>query len=197
MPSWIVLIRGINVGGRVLPMARLVDLVAKAGCTNIRTYIQSGNVVCTSPLADGAVLGERIGKAILASEGYEPAVMTLSRDELAAAVAGNPYPTTVPKELHLFFLAAPPPDPSLAALAPYKLPTEHYTLRGRTLYLHATSGFGTSKLAAKFEKLAKVSATARNWATVTALLALADAAPAPKKSAPKKRVPKKPAPKKR
>jgi uncharacterized protein (DUF1697 family) len=172
--TWIVLLRGINVGGHgMLPMKRLVELMEKAGCTNVRTYIQSGNAVCTSKLADPRKLGDKIGKAILASQGFEPKIMVLSLAELQAAATANPYPTAIPKALHLFFLAGPPPDPSLAALAPHKLPHENYTLIGTTFYFYVTEGIGTSKIAARFEKLAKVAATARNWNTVQALLALA------------------------
>lgn len=188
--NWVVLIRGINVGGRVLPMKRLVELMEKAGCSNVRTYIQSGNAVCTSKLANAAILGNKIAKAILASEGYEPKVMVLSLADLTAAAKANPYPTTVPKALHLFFLTAPPADKSLAALLPHKVATEQYTLVGNTFYFFSPGGFGPSKLAAKFEKLAKVDATARNWNTVEALLALAasdtvapDAPAAPRKRA--------------
>ena len=178
MHTWIVLIRGINVGGRVLPMKRLVELVEAAGCTNVRTYIQSGNVACASKSADAGSLATKIGRAILASEGYEPKVMVLSRAAFAAAAAANPYPTTNPKAVHLFFLAAPPADPTLAALAPYKAPGEEYTLVGSTFYFYTPDGFGPSKLATKFERLAKVDATARNWSTVEALLALASSSAA-------------------
>ncbi len=174
MPTWIVLIRGINVGGRVLPMKRLVELMETAGCSDVRTYIQSGNAVCKSKTSDATTLGTKIGKAILASEGYEPKVMVLSKEALAAAAKGNPYPTTVPKAVHLFFLAAPPADPSLAALVPHKIASEKYTLDGNVFYFYSPDGLGGSKLATKFEKLAKVDATARNWNTVEALLALAD-----------------------
>lgn len=186
MTTWIVLIRGINVGGRVLPMKRLVELMEEAGCSNVRTYIQSGNAVCTSKIADGPKLAQKIGKAILASEGYEPKVMLLSREALAAAAKANPYPTKLPKAVHLFFLAAPPADPTLAALVPHKTADEQYTLVGNTFYFYTPAGFGPSKLAAKFEKLAKVDATARNWNTVEALLALSDepaTKPAPKAKA--------------
>ncbi|MFN0250360.1 MAG: DUF1697 domain-containing protein [Kofleriaceae bacterium] len=180
MHTWIVLLRGINVGGHgVLPMKRLVELMEKAGCLNVRTYIQSGNAVCTSKIATASTLAQKIGKAILAAQGFEPKVMVLSLADFAAAAKANPYPTKVPTALHLFFLAAPPADPSLAALEPFKLASEKYTLDGRTLYFYTPDGFGTSKLASKVENLAKVDTTARNWNTVEALLALAAAPTTP------------------
>jgi uncharacterized protein (DUF1697 family) len=173
MHTWIVLIRGINVGGRVLLMKRLVELMEKAGCSDVRTYIQSGNVVCKSRVADGYALGTKIGKAILASEGYEPRVMVLSRTAFDAAVVANPYPVTVPKLVHLFFLSATPTSESMAAVEALRLPSEKYTLDKTTFYFYAPDGFGTSMLAAKFEKVSKVDATARNWNTVQALHGLA------------------------
>lgn len=178
MHTWIVLIRGINVGGRVLPMKKLVELMERAGCTGVRTYIQSGNAICKSKSSDPGTLATKIGKAILASEGYEPKVMILSLEQLVAAANANPYPTDAGKALHLFFLAAPPADPTLAALVPHKAKDEQYTLDGTTFYFYTPKGFGPSVLAAKFEKLAKVDATARNWNTVQALLELAAQEPA-------------------
>ena len=194
MHTWIVLIRGINVGGRVLPMKRLVELMETAGCTDVRTYIQSGNAVCRTRSSDATALAQKIGKAILASEGSEPKVMILSREELAAAATANPYPTTAPKAVHLFFLSGTHTPDAMAAVEAVRVPTEHYTLGPSTLYFYTPAGFGPSKLAAKFEKLAKVDATARNWNTVQTLLDLAaayDAGDAPKaapKPAPARRV---------
>lgn len=172
MPVFVVLVRGINVGGRVLPMKRLVELVEKAGGADVRTYIQSGNVVCKSK-ATADALGAKIGAAILASEGYEPRVMVLSVADFEAAIAANPYPVGDPKLTHVFFLDAPPAAENLAKLDAIKTPTERYTLDGTTFYFHAPDGLGISKLAASFEKVAKVAATARNWRTITALQELA------------------------
>ncbi len=194
MPTWIVLLRGINVGGHgLLPMKRLVELMESIGCTDVRTYIQSGNVVCTSKITAASTLAQKIGKAILAGQGFEPKIMVLSRRELEAAIANNPYPMDDHKALHLFFLAEPPTPENLARLAPIKHETEQYTLAGKVFYFYAPVAFGTSKIAATFEKVVKVPATARNWRTVMALHDLAspdkvapDAPAAPRKRAPRR-----------
>ncbi len=105
--------------------------------------------------------------------------MVRTREELAAAVAANPFPQAVPepKSLHVTFLSAAPSDTSaldaldLAAFAP-----DRFQLVGRELFLWCPGGIGRSKLAEKVSRARLgVSATARNWNTVTKLLALADA----------------------
>ena len=177
---WIVLIRGINIGGRWLAMAKLVALMEKAGCTDVQTYIQSGNAVCKSRVADAPTLAAKIARAIEASEGYLPSVMVLSRADFEAAATANPYPVDDHKALHLFFCAEAPAD--LAPLERVRIPSEQYAQIGTTFYFYAPAGFGLSKLAGSFEKLTKVRATARNWRTVTALrgmIAAAEAATSP------------------
>lgn len=173
MRTWIALLRGINIGGNnLLPMKQLTALLEQNACSDVKTYIQSGNVVLRSPDADPAALGQRITAAIAASHGFAPRVLVLSRDELAAAAADNPFAAvTDPKTVHLFFLAAP------SAAAPAAFAThatsERYELRPRCFYLHTPDGFGKSKLAEKAERVLGVAATARNLRTVTTLLGLA------------------------
>lgn len=174
MHTWIVLLRGINVGGHgVLPMKRLVELMEKAGCTDVRTYIQSGNAVCKSKIAVADVLAKKIGKAILAGQGFEPKVMVLSLADFEAAIAANPYPVDNHKALHVWFLAANPTPDDIARLEPIKHATEQYTFASKACFFYAPVAFGTSKIAATFEKVVEVAATARNWRTVMALRELA------------------------
>lgn len=173
MQTWIALIRGINVGGRQLPMETLRALLADLGCTDIRTYIQSGNAVFCSRATDGSRLAARISKAIAADHGFEPFVLVISREELANVAADNPYAkaaATTPKFVHAFFLAAVPEAPDLDAMQKIKAASESFALDGRTFYLHTPDGFGISKLAERAERLLGVPATARNWRTVTTLL---------------------------
>jgi len=173
MRTWIALIRGINVGGKQLPMERLRTLLADLGCSEVRTYIQSGNAVFCSRAGDASRLATRISKAIAADHGFEPFVLVLSHEELVKVAAGNPYARAVatePKFVHAFFLAAVPKAPDIEAMQRLKTPSESFALDGRTLYLHTPDGFGVSKLAERAERLLGVPATARNWRTVTMLL---------------------------
>jgi uncharacterized protein (DUF1697 family) len=177
MKTWIALFRGINVGGNnPLPMKKLVTLLDQVGCREVRTYIQSGNVVLRSPVADAARLAQRIRATVATSCGFEPHVMLVDQKELERAAAANPFAATAaanPKLVHLFFLAERPRTPDLESLDRLKSGSESYSLKGKVLYLSTPDGFGTSKLAARIERALGVPATARNWRTVTTLLDLA------------------------
>jgi len=176
MKTWIALFRGINVGGnKMLPMKRLAALLEKAGCRNVKTYIQSGNVVFRSPMADASRMAARIRAAVSADCGFEPRVLMLDRNELQRAMAANPFPkaTVNPKSLHLFFLAEKPKGPDIEALNGIKAESEAFVLDGKIFYLHTPEGFGTSKLAERAERYLGVEATARNWRTVTAVFEMA------------------------
>jgi uncharacterized protein (DUF1697 family) len=166
---WIVLFRGINVGGKhVLPMKELGSLLESLGCRNVRTYIQSGNAVLESPERDPSKLGRRIAKAIAAQRGFEPRILLVDLPELERVIASNPFveAEAEPKSLHVGFLESEPNAPDLEALARLRTGRERFQLVDRALYLHTPDGFGPSKLAAQAEKLLGVPMTARNWRTV-------------------------------
>ena len=176
--TYVALFRGINVGGHHrLPMKDLRLLFEKNGCADVQTYIQSGNAVFRNARSDGASLASRIAAAVAKGHGFEPWVLILTRDELAAAVAGNPFPQAAkdPRSLHLFFLADAAKKADLKGLEAFKSGTEKFALKGKVFYLHTPDGFGKSKLAARAERLLGVQATARNWRTVTTLLEMVDA----------------------
>src|SRR5262249_51449681 len=92
MTTWVALIRGINVGGRnSLPMAGLVSQLEKLQFVEIKTYIQSGNVVFRGPKAKSVAVAANIADAIEESYGFRPQVMVLDSEEFLAAVGGNPF----------------------------------------------------------------------------------------------------------
>jgi uncharacterized protein (DUF1697 family) len=169
----VALFRGINVGGNhLLPMNDLRRVLERNGCTDVQTYVQSGNATFRSATPDTSLLAGRIAAAVSKSHGFEPCVLVLRQDELERAAAANPFPEAGenPKTLHLFFLAAPPGTADMKSLHALKAETERFALKGTTFYLHTPDGFGTSKLAGRAEKLLGVQATARNWRTVTRLI---------------------------
>lgn len=177
MKTCIALLRGINVGGsHSLPMKELRLLLEKAGCIDVRTYIQSGNVVRRSPLSASG-LARQLTAAVSLSHGFEPRVLVLTLGELEKAAAGNPFPEADgnPKSLHLFFLAERPAKPDVNSLESLKAKTERFQLKEQIFYLHTPDGFGASKLAQRAERLLGVEATARNWRTVTTLIDMAKA----------------------
>ncbi len=182
MPTHVALLRGINVGGRnKVAMADLRDVVTSAGHTEVATYIQSGNVVFTSRKTDSAALGAALERAVKKRFGLPISVVVLSRAEFAKVVADNPYPDeTNPKALHAVFRAeAAGPDTRAAVAtaekrAKAKGDPGEAAIVGRTLFMHTPDGLGRSELAAQLSR-SKVGGTARNWATVTKLLAMLDA----------------------
>ena len=176
MTTWIGLLRGINVGGKnLLPMARLKSDLESLKLTNVRTYIQSGNVVFEASTGTAPSLAEKIRQRIHTQHGFRPEIMLLDCKALQTAVAQNPYPEAVadPKSLHFFFLAEPAVDADKVALEKAKAATESYRLTKRVFYLHAPDGIGRSKLAASAEKALGVVTTARNYRTVEKLLLMA------------------------
>jgi uncharacterized protein (DUF1697 family) len=176
VPTWIALFRGINVlGKRVLPMKQLVALLERDGFDEVRSYIQSGNVVFRSSKGSSRELARRIGSLVLKSQGFEPKVLVMRVGELQRAIDANPFPKAEddPKALHLFFLAESPRAPDIASLNRLKTGSERFALQARVFYLHTPDGFGISKLAARAERHIGVDATARNWRTVNRILQLA------------------------
>ncbi len=173
MEIYIGLFRGINVGGRnILPMADLNDLLTPLGLQNIKTYIQSGNVVFQYEKTDFEKLTNNIKSAILKIHGFSPEILILSLADFQDAISANPYPKAEPKTLHFFFLAANPSNPALDKMDEIKINEEKYSLKGRVFYLYAPAGIGRSKLAARAEKILGVPTTARNWRTVNKILDL-------------------------
>jgi uncharacterized protein (DUF1697 family) len=192
MASHVALLRGINVGGRnKVPMAELREVVASLGHTGVSTYIQSGNVLFSTGEADAGKLAAALEAAISERFGLWASVVVLSRDELAALLAANPYPDEPnPRLVHVVFLNAELPPGVLdriaaaQAAAAAKGSRDSVQVAGRVMYLHTPDGFGTSELAqvllsrilsppAKQKKQA-LAATARNWATATKLLSLCE-----------------------
>ena len=177
MKTYIALFRGINVGGNhMLPMKELKLVLERHDCLDVRTYIQSGNVVFRSATSDVGRLAARLTAAIGKSHGFEPHVLLLTRSELQKAARGNPFPESIetPKNLHLFFLVEPPKQPDLKACEALKTTTERFKLTDSVFYLHTPDGFGSSKLVGRVEKLLGVRATARNWRTVVTLLQMTE-----------------------
>lgn len=175
---WVVLMRGLNVGrANRLTMAELRDALAEVGCPGARTYLQSGNAVVDAPPGTTpAEAATRIARSVSARTFGDVDARVLEADALRRAVDGNPFPAAEerPTSLHLFFLSSAPATDAARRLDEVAAPTEAFALRGDLLYLHAPDGIGRSKLAASVERRLGVAATARNWRTATAVLALAE-----------------------
>lgn len=176
----VALLRGVNVGGKhVLPMADLAGMFAQAGCRDVRTYIQSGNVVFRAEPVLVRRLPVAVGRAIEARFGFEAPIVTRSLSELEVVAARNPFPTgrVDPRTLHVVFLLDRPSRADAAALDPERSPPDEFVVQGREIYLRCPNGTARSKLTATyFDATLKTIGTFRNWNTVLKLLELARAA---------------------
>lgn len=174
MNAYVALLRGINVGGRnSLPMKELSALLAELGCRDIRTYIQSGNVVFRSDSSPKR-LPPAISEGINGRFGFQPHVLVLERRQFERAIEDNPFKDQGPesKALHLGFLDSKPRSPDLDALSDLKSSSEKFELVGSVFYLLAPDGVARSKLAASSERLLGCPMTDRNWRTVCKVMHL-------------------------
>ena len=173
MTRYVILLRGINVGGRhSLPMKALRGILESLACENVRTYIQSGNVVLSAPAAPEATV---ITTAIETHFGFAPRVLVIPGDRFESVSRANPYKDrkVEGKHLHVSYLAGPA-SADVDGLEARKGPREAFTLTADALYLLAPDGIARSKLANDAEKLLGVEATSRNWNTVRKLLEMLD-----------------------
>jgi len=170
MTRYIALLRGINVGGHnKVPMAALRDTCESIGCTDVATYIQSGNVVLTSKLSAGK-LRAALESAIAEQIGVSPVVVIRTRDQLAAVLEANPFPDADPNHLHVAFLSETPDRSQVAGLTELDHPPEEVAVRGTDAYFHLPNGMGRAKIPELFGRRVKTPATVRNWRTVNKLL---------------------------
>ncbi len=185
MPTHVALLRGINLGGRnKVAMADLREIVSSLGHADVATYIQSGNVVFTSPDTDTGQLADALEEQISQRLGLRPSVMVLTRDELNQMIADNPYPQEPnPKFVHAIVRRSKMSAAGIAAVAAAqkrandKGSNDEATVIGRALYLHTPDGFGRSELAIQLTKPATArspdpAGTARNWSTMLKLKTL-------------------------
>jgi uncharacterized protein (DUF1697 family) len=175
---WIALLRGINLGpNRRVAMADLRTALEALGCADVRTHLQSGNVVLTSDRS-AKELAAAIERAVEEGCGVpNVAVVVRSRDELADVVAGNPLPdaTAQPKRFQVSFCSGEPTAAVRRGIEALAEPPEQVAFRRREIYAYHPDGIQRSALAkALADKRLGVTATARNWNTVTKMLELAD-----------------------
>ena len=164
--TYVVLLRGINVGGKnLLPMKTLSALLSDHGFQAVKTYIQSGNIVLKAHTNPGASIAMLIEEHF----GFTPEIMALSQESFHTAVKNNPYSAYEGKYVHTYFCQSLPTidHDKLTKLASN---TEQYQLIDKVFYLYAPDGIGRSKLVAKIEQCLAVPATGRNLNTINKLI---------------------------
>ncbi len=165
LSTHLALLRGINVGGKnMLPMKELVEIFLDVGCSDVRTYIQSGNVIFNAPPRLLESLRGAVEQRIAAQFGYQIPIVLRTASQLAEAIGNNPF---------LKPGADLPTPQAIAKLDPERSRPDTFVVHNREVYLHLPNGVAGTKVTNSYfdSKLATVS-TGRNWATVLKLLEL-------------------------
>lgn len=172
MTACVSMLRGINVAGKNRAgMDELKKLHESLGLGNVRSYIQSGNVVFECDPKEVTELAERIGREMKRALGLEITVILRTREELQKVVEGNPFTDKDTDRLHVAFLATVPLNVPQDRIDGAKAGPEELFVSGREIYLFCPNGYGRTKLSNNFfERVLKTTATTRNWKTVNRLL---------------------------
>lgn len=175
---YVALLRGINVGGKnKLPMQTLRDLLATIGATDVRTHLQSGNAVFTHTEADPPRLAGELEQRIADDLGLTIACLVRTGADLRRVMDANPFPMdgVNPSRFMVTFLSGPVPLDKLAAIDPTAYAPDEFRPGEREIYGHFPNGVHNSKLAARFsDRGLGLTASTRNWNTVTKLVAMSE-----------------------
>ena len=174
MNTYIVLLRGINVGGhKKVPMADLRQLLSKQGFSNVKTYIQSGNIILQSSENNHNIVEHIIHQSILEYFGFDVPVIAKTRDQIVTIFDACPF-SEDKKELSYFVLLSAIPDlKSLKEVEHISYDNEVFQIVNDCLYFFSEAGYGKSKFNMNmFEKKLKVRATSRNFKTMVKLMDL-------------------------
>lgn len=168
--EWVALLRGVNVGGRnLLPMEALAGFFEAAGCSAVRTVIQSGNVRFRATTAVARAVPARVAARIEKAYGHRPAMVVRSAAELAAVLRGNPLQLEGLDEelLHVVFLADRPAAAAVRALDPARSLGDRFAVRGREVFLYLPRGVSGTRLTSDYlDRTLGTMGTWRNWRTV-------------------------------
>ena len=178
MPTIISILRGINVGQRKVLMTDLRSLYEKLGFKDVITYIQSGNVIFkTDKKISDQKLAEKIEKVISKQYGFDVPVINRTREELKKIILANPFLEIKgidKSKLHVTFLTTEPDQVNIKLAREFDYSPDKFIISGTEVFLYIPVSYAETKLSNKFfESKLKVSATTRNWNTVTKLAELA------------------------
>jgi uncharacterized protein (DUF1697 family) len=174
MGTFVAMIRSVNVGGRNrLAMADLRQLVSTLGFADVSTYLQSGNVVFTGP-GTAQAAGRAIEGRLTEDLGLTVPVVVRTAAQLRRVLAANPFAGdgVDPKSLHTSFLGGRPASARLKELKETggRSGDDRFELIGTEVFLLCPGSYADTKVNNTYlERLLGVSATTRNWRTVTAL----------------------------
>ncbi len=180
MTTHLALLRGINVSGHnMIKMESLKITLENIGFQNVTTYIQSGNVFVTTEEENSAKVGFLIKQEIFKAFGHEVPVVVIAKTDLEGCLANNPYlkeKDLDTKKLYVAFVSIALRNDSINDLKMSQVKPDQAHIDGNRIYIKYAVGAGKTRLDQKYiEKKLNVTATIRNWNTVTQLLEMYDA----------------------
>lgn len=174
--AWVILLRGVNVGGsNKLPMKSLAALAEECGAQEVRTYIQSGNVVFTAAKRVVSTIPEKLEAAIYAEHGFAPAVVVRSAAVLQQVLEENPWSREgADEDRQIVYLLRDTPTPeALLRLETDRWLPDRFSVRGGEIYACYSHGMCKSKMTnAYFDSRLNTISTGRNLRTLRRLLAM-------------------------
>jgi uncharacterized protein (DUF1697 family) len=179
MSVFVAMLRGVNVGGhQKLSMEALKTLCEGLGLRDVRTYIQSGNVVFREDSGDPLALSRKMADGIQRKFGFRPEVIVRTASDLRKAISNNPFagrPEVAPNQLLVVFMASAPTKQAQERVLALPCEPEELHFRGRELFVFYPNGMARPKIpTARIEKLIETASTGRNLNTVNKLLAMAE-----------------------
>lgn len=176
MKTYIALLRGINVGGhKKVPMAELREVLTKSGLENVKTYIQTGNIIFQSKIANISEIEKNIRKAIIDYFGFEVSVLVRTHNQLRRIFENCPFPEEKKANSYFALLSEIPEEDLVKEAKKKTYENEEYAIIEDAIYFYCAQGYGNAKFSLNFfERKLKVAATARNFRTMVRLLAMSN-----------------------
>lgn len=176
MPVWVSLLRGVNLGAHnQVNMPRLREALATEGFEDVRTYVQSGNVVAASRHRSAERVAATVRDVVRQHFDVDAPVVVRTPDQLRAVLDWCPFPdaVTAPTRVHVVHLVADPAPERVAALLAEDWGPDGVAVRGREAVVRYDVTMHRSRLQhATLTRRLGVDGTARNWRTLTALVAM-------------------------
>jgi uncharacterized protein (DUF1697 family) len=172
--TYVALLRGINLSGhKIVKMDRLRKMFEEMGFAEVKTYIQSGNVVFNAPARDSVSLAKKIEERIVRQFGFPVPVLVKTAAEVGDVIKNNPLVKEKGidvSKLHVTFLSSAPEKSALKMLDGIDAEEDRFYCAGEAVYLYCPNGYHATKLGNNvLEKMLKVGTTTRNWKTVNQL----------------------------
>jgi len=172
MPIYVALLRGVNVGQNILRMDRLREVCSEMRLKNVRTYVQSGNVVFEGQ-GSAAHWSQALERKLVGETRLPVTVIVRTAVELGKVLVENPFLSRKEIDttrLHVTFLQDAPAKSAVESLGKVRAGVDRFRWVGKEIYLHCPDGYGRTKLSnSVIEKILSLRATTRNWNTVNKL----------------------------